>query len=86
MALSLLFFGLIRYSILFVQIILSYLKFKMIVVCHSFFADIIFCVKTPTEIKNKTKLIEQSCLASMVALACNVRCLSLSYCMTVSKF
>ena len=49
MALSLLFFGLNRYSILFVEIILSYFhKFKMLYVGMSFlFADIIFLCQNP---------------------------------------
>ena len=45
MALSLLFFGLNRHSILFVEIILSYFsKFKMLVGMSFFFAEINFFV------------------------------------------
>ena len=41
-------------------------------VCHSFFADIIFCAKTLTE--NKTELLEQSRFASMVAPESRMQC------------
>ena len=88
MALSLLFFGLNRYLMIDAfrrgYFILLLVNLKCLSVCHSFCADIIFLCQNPT--KNKTKLLEQSRFASMVAPACNVRCLSLSYSVTVSKF
>ena len=58
---------------------LTLVNLKCLSVCHSFFADIIFLCQNPTENKNKTELLEQSRFASVVAPACSVRCLSLSY-------
>ena len=71
MALSSLFFGLNRYSIID--------SFRSDYFVIPFLLDIFFCAKTPTANKNKTELQEQSRFASMVPPACNARCLSLSY-------